>query len=272
MALAVAVPPETTTVDAFLGGRVEVVQPASGHHRAGLEAILLAAAIEPSFAGTVVDLGAGVGVAGLAVAARCDDASVVLVERDATALACARASLSLAANRAFAARVRIVGADVTWPEAARTAAGLARADADAVIANPPFNRPEEAFASPQAARAAAHVLGDDGLEPWLRAAASVLRPGGRLVVIFRADGLDTLLAACRGRFGALDILPIAARADQPASRVLVAGVGGSRAGSRLLPPLVLHHTTGSAFRPEIETVLRDGAVLSALTADRPGHR
>jgi len=272
MALAVAAPRETTTVDAFLGGRVEAVQPANGHHRAGLEAVLLAATIEPSFAGALVDLGAGVGVAGFAVAARCAGASVVLVERDPTALACARAGLSLPANRTFAGRVHIVAADITWPEAARTAAGLTRAGADAVIANPPFNRPEEAFASPRSARAAAHVLGDDGLEPWLRTAASVLKPGGRLVVIFRADGLDALLAACRVRFGALDILPVAPRAGEPASRVLVAGVKGSRAGSRLLPPLVLHPATGNAFRPEVEAILRDGGALSALTADRPGHR
>jgi tRNA1(Val) A37 N6-methylase TrmN6 len=272
MALAVAAPPETTTVDAFLGGRVEAVQPAAGHHRAGLEAVLLAAAIEPSFAGTVVDLGAGTGVAGLAVAARCPDTAVVLAERDPTAVACARASLSLTANRAFAARVRIAAVDITWPEAARAEAGLTRASASAVIVNPPFNRQAETFASPRSARAAAHVLGNDGLEPWLRAAASVLRPNGRLVVIFRADGLDALLAACRDRFGALAILPVAPRAGEAASRVLVAAVKGSHAGTRLLPPLVLHHATGSAFRPEIEAILRQGAALPALTMHGAGRR
>jgi len=52
------------TVDAFLGGRVEAVQPAAGHHRAGLEAVLLAASLDSRIAGTIVDLGAGVGVAG----------------------------------------------------------------------------------------------------------------------------------------------------------------------------------------------------------------
>ncbi len=272
MTLAVAAASETTTVDAFLNGRVQVVQPIAGHHRAGLEAVVLAAAIEPSFHGNVVDLGAGTGVAGLAVAARCKDATVVMAERDPIAVACARATLSLAANHGFAARVRIAEVDIAWPEAVRAKAGLTRESAEAVIINPPFNPPADTFPSPWSARAAAHVLGEDGLEPWLRAAASILKPNGRLVVIFRAGGLDALLAACRDRFGALVILPIAPRAGEPASRVLLGAVKGSRAESRLLPPLVLHHATGSAFRPEIEAVLRDGAGLPALTVNGAGSR
>ena len=58
------------TVDAFLGGLVEAVQPASGHHRSGLEAVLLAASLDSRISGTVVDLGAGAGVAGFCAAAR----------------------------------------------------------------------------------------------------------------------------------------------------------------------------------------------------------
>ncbi len=51
------------TADAFLGGKVEALQPAAGHHRSGLEAVLLAASLDSRIAGTVVDLGAGAGVA-----------------------------------------------------------------------------------------------------------------------------------------------------------------------------------------------------------------
>ena len=39
-----AVELSTVSVDAFLGGRVEAVQPRAGHHRSGLDAVLLAAA------------------------------------------------------------------------------------------------------------------------------------------------------------------------------------------------------------------------------------
>jgi len=258
----VSVAVSATTVDAFLGGKVEAVQPKDGHHRAGLEAVLLSAAIEPEFAGTVVDLGAGVGVAGMAVAARCPATGVILVERDSEAIACAREALARPANRAFAARMSIVAADIAEPESSRAAAGLGRAIADAVVMNPPFLEQGEGTASPRQARAAAHVLAGNGLETWFRVAASVLRPGGRLVVIFRADRLEVLLAALGNRFGDAAILPIHPRAALPAHRVLIGAVKGSRAPSRILPPLVLHPETGGTYLPNVERILRHGVGLA----------
>jgi tRNA1(Val) A37 N6-methylase TrmN6 len=251
-----------TTVDAFLGGKVEAVQPKNGHHRSGLEAVLLSAAIEPQFTGAVVDLGAGVGIAGMAIAARCPSAAAILVESDPEAVACAREALSRPANRAFAGRVSIVAIDLAAPEAERVAAGLGRAVADMLVMNPPFHRREEGTTSPREARAFAHVLADGGLEPWFRTAASVLKPEGRLVAIFRADRLDVLLAALNGRFGNIAILPIHPRATEPAHRILVSAVKGSRAGTRILPALVLHPEAGSTYVPEVERILRHGASLA----------
>ena len=111
-------------VDRFLGGRFAVVQPLRGHHRAGHDAILLAAAVPADATGTVVDLGAGVGTAGFAVAVRCPGVSVVLAEIDPHVAGCARAGLALAENAAFAGRVRVVEADVTGPARQRRDAGL----------------------------------------------------------------------------------------------------------------------------------------------------
>jgi tRNA1(Val) A37 N6-methylase TrmN6 len=243
-----AVAPETT-VDAFLGGLVEAVQPKRGHHRAGLEAVLLASAINPDFAGTVVDLGAGVGVAGFGVAARCQGARIVLVERDPEVIACAETALARPANHAFADRVSIVRADIAeWD-------GV-RAKADAVIMNPPFHGSGAGTRSPLAARAAAHVLGDDGLPPWVDAAARALKPGGRLVVVFRADRLKPLLAALGRRFNAGVILPIRPRGGLPAHRVLVRAMLGNGAAARTLPPLTLHGPAGGAYLPNVDRMLR----------------
>ena len=265
-----AIVPSDVSVDAFLGGRVEAVQPAKGHHRSGLEAVLLAASLDARISGTVVDLGAGAGVAGLCAAARCRRARVVLVERDGEAIACARAALGRPANAAFAGRVRIVSADITGPEADRSRAGIGRDLADHVIVNPPFHT--SGTASPKPARADAHVLGDGGLDSWFRAAASVLKFGGDLTVVFRPDGLETLLRSAARRLGAVDILPILPRPSLPAHRILVRGVKGSRAAPRLLPPLVLHDETGGAFTPAVEAMLRDGKGIAAVVRAWHGGR
>jgi tRNA1(Val) A37 N6-methylase TrmN6 len=264
--MAVTAPAELladATVDAFIGGRVEAVQAGRGHHRSGLEAVLLGASLPRDFSGAVVDLGAGTGVAGMVAAARCPSAWVLLVDSDAVALRCAASALTRPANEGFAARVAAIEADITAPEAAREAAGLQRESVDAVITNPPFHL-TATTRPPEGARAAAHILGGEGLEPWLRAAASVLKPGGFLVVAFRADQLAMLLSLFTARFGSVDTLPIHPRAAEPAHRVLVRGVKGSRAASRLLPPLVLHGERGSAYLPSAQHILRDGAGLADI--------
>lgn len=247
MSVAAAVP--ETTVDAFLGGLVEAVQPKRGHHRAGLEAVLLAASIEPDFAGTVLDLGAGVGVAGFGVAARCAGASVILVERDPEAIGCAEAALARPANRTFADRVRIVSADIADWNAGSAHAGI-------VIMNPPFHGGGAGTRSPQVARAAAHVLGEAGLLPWIDAAARALKPGGRVIVVFRADRLEILRTALADRCHGAVILPVRPREGLAAHRVLVRAVLGSGQGSRTLPPLTLHDATGGAYLPNVDRVLR----------------
>src|SRR5580693_10732244 len=69
------------TDDAFLGGQLRLRQPRSGH-RAGHDAILLAAATSARPGDRVVDFGAGVGAAGLAVARRVAGIKLALVEID----------------------------------------------------------------------------------------------------------------------------------------------------------------------------------------------
>src|SRR5260370_32721778 len=89
------------TEDAFLGGRLRLRQPRSGH-RAGHDAMLLAAATPVRSGHRVADFGAGVGAAGLAVARRVSEIDLVLVEIDATLAGLARVN---AASNALAADV-----------------------------------------------------------------------------------------------------------------------------------------------------------------------
>lgn len=90
----------------------------------------------------------------------------------------------------------------------------------------------------------------------------MLKPRGWLAAIFRADRLDVLLAACPGRFGGICVLPIAPRAAEQATRVVIAARARGRGPLRLLPPLVLHEASGSAYTEAAEAVLRHAAPLS----------
>ena len=70
-----------TSTDEFLGGRLSIVQPRRGH-RAGSDAVLLAAAVPACAGERALDVGAGAGVAGLCLLARVPDVTVTAVEID----------------------------------------------------------------------------------------------------------------------------------------------------------------------------------------------
>lgn len=250
-----------TTHDAFLGGKVYVHQPKHGRHRAGLDAVYLAAALPDGTRGHVVDLGAGVGTAGFCAAARLQDVTVTLVEIDTTVLDLARRGLMDPANAAFADRVSVLEADITAKGSLRHAAGLTPSLADHAIMNPPYYEAEKFRASPNSARAGAHMLDDRGLEPWARTATDIVREGGSLTVIFRADGLRELLTVLQGRFGAIDVIPLRPRPDAAATRVLIRAVRASKAPMQLLPGFVLHEGNGSDFTAQSRAVMRDGEGL-----------
>ena len=251
------------TRDQFLGGRLAALQPARGHHRAGLDAILLAALFSQAARGAAVDLGAGVGTAGFALAARAPAAAVTLAEREQDLVALAREALTDPANRLFAARIHIVAVDLL-DGAARRAAGLEPGSFDHALMNPPYYAGGSVRASPKDARARAHVLDESGLDGWFRAAAALVAPGGSLAAILPASRLGDLIDGAGGRFGALAILPVAARPHEAAIRLLCRGIKGSRAPTSLLPPLVLHEASGHGFAPPVHALLAEGASLADI--------
>jgi tRNA1(Val) A37 N6-methylase TrmN6 len=243
-----------TTEDGFLGGQLVLRQPTSGH-RAGHDAVLLAAASRARPAGRVVEFGAGVGAAGLALARRVGPVDLVLVEIDATLAALARDN---AAANSIPAHVFVL--DVTASAEEFASAGLRPDSVDAVLMNPPFNDTPRHRASPDEARALAHMAEPALLEQWVGAARRILKSGGVLTLIWRADDIaEALLALGRG-FGSLGLLPVHGEALKPAIRVLISAVKGGRAPTKIWPALLLNDSSAQPNKQAVE-ILAGRAVL-----------
>lgn len=244
------------TDDYFLAGRVRLQQPARGY-RAGLDAVLLAAAAPVEPGANVLDAGAGVGAVGLCVAARVVDARITLVEREP---ALVRLAASNCALNGWDARVSVIAADVCAPATVTAAAGLPPDSMDHVLANPPYYVDGEGTAAARQQRAVSRSMDAGALDQWVRFAARMTRASGTVTLIHRVEALGELLASVEQRFGAITIRPLAARDGAPATRVIVSAKKGSRAPLRLLAPLVLHEADGS-FSPIVRAVIDHAAAL-----------
>lgn len=246
------------SLDAFLSGRIQLAQFRNGHHRGGTDGVLAAmaaAAIAMEQAGRLgrpvqaLDMGAGSGLIGLGLAATAPQTMVTLAERDSALAGLCMANISR--NR-LEDRVQVITADVLTQPARLGALGLAADTQDLVVTNPPWFAPGSVRASPGAGRRAAHVFDGeteegaaDALQAWLRCACRLLRPGGVLLVIHRAEALPEVLAGMARRFGDVRVAPVAARTGEPAIRVLVRGVRGRRGPFALDAPLTLHGPDGT---------------------------
>jgi tRNA1(Val) A37 N6-methylase TrmN6 len=244
------------TDDAVLGGRLRLKQKRRGH-RVGHDAILLAAATTARAGDRAVDLGAGVGAAGLALAVRVADVEVTLVELDPELAEIAAANIMR--NR-LQSRARAVMLDVAASADEFAGHGLLAGEADHVLMNPPFNDSVRQNVSPDPGRATAHAAAGGLLALWTETAARLLHSAGTLTLIWRADGLAEVLAALDGRFGGVAVMPVHGRAGQPAIRVLVGASKGSRAPLTLHQALLLNDEEGCPTAAA-EAVLREGAAL-----------
>lgn len=243
------------TEDAFLGGALKLLQPRQGY-RAATDPVLLAAACPAAPGQRALDVGCGVGAAGLCLAARRPGVAVEGIELQPALTALSRRN---------AAR-NGVGAWLAHAGDIRAAPLFVRATSyDHVLTNPPFHPAEAGPGSPLNRRDLANRE-TASLAAWLDFCLRRLRPGGGLTLIHRVERLPEIMVALAGRAGGVGVLPLAPRAGAPAKRVIVTAVKESRAPFRLAAPLALHRGAAgedaAPFTPEAEAILRDGAALA----------
>jgi tRNA1(Val) A37 N6-methylase TrmN6 len=242
------------TEDKFLGGELVLMQPRDGY-RAGVDPVFLAASVAAHDGESVLDLGCGVGAAGLCLARRVPGVTLVGVERQPD-------YADLARKNAFDNDIDM---EVIEADLADLPAEVKDRSFDHVIMNPPYYLRDRSTTSDDPGREAA-LFEDTPLATWIDIATRRLTHRGYLTMIQRAERLPEILGGMDDRLGSILVKPLLPRDGRAAVLVLVQARKGGRGAFRLAAPLILHdgaeHVGDSeSYRREVSAILRDSAAL-----------
>ena len=234
--------------DIYILGKALRLKQIEGGFHSGLDAVMLAAACPAKDGAHILDLGTGVGAAGLAALYRLPETKLTGVDIQADHI---EAALYNAQENGMEARAEFICADIREFREARF---------EHVICNPPYMEAGAHAPSPSEKRAKALGHEDTTLEDWIACAFDCLKGQGSLTMIHRADMIDKIILATGKRFGAVEIIPLWPRAEAPAKRVIVRAYKHKKSPANIHPGIVLHHEDGS-YTKEAEAILRQAKSL-----------
>ncbi|RLB32450.1 MAG: SAM-dependent methyltransferase [Deltaproteobacteria bacterium] len=216
------------TIDEFMNGRLRLIQSKNGY-RFSIDAVLVSEFVSTKPGDIVVDLGAGCGVISLLLLLTRDIAYAVGIEIQPDLADQARRNAAL---NGFSNKMGIVLADIR-------SLPLAPCIADVIVCNPPYRRKNSGRVNPDLQRAIARHELKATLDDIVESSERILKPGGKLAIIYPAGRLVDLLVRMRS----LGLEPKRARVIYPtiqseSKMVLVEANKGGKAGLKILPPLV----------------------------------
>jgi tRNA1(Val) A37 N6-methylase TrmN6 len=199
----------------LLNGRVKLLQPKLGFH-ASIDTVFLAAAAPVKERTNMLDVGCGVGSAGLCLLARAKNIHLtgIDIQGDLIDLAMQNAALNSQSEN-----TRFVQGDI------RNEKLIAENYFQVVLMNPPYQEGGTHTPSPTRNKALSHGEEASGatLEDWVKYAHKKLKQSGTLVMIHRADRMSEIVATLERRrwFGSLVIYPLFSRHGDDAKRVII---------------------------------------------------
>ncbi len=243
------------TMDHFWDGRLALCQPRNGP-RCAIDALLLSTAVNPDPGQCVFEAGSGNGIVSLSIAMKNPHVQVTGLEIQNCLYVLSKKNKALN----DLSNIEFLHGDLTQPLTSLKKIGLGCRQFDQVVANPPYYIESESRVSQNAMIRQAYSADADSLERWMRFLASVTKDKGEITLIHRADILEGLLKIMEGRFGAIKIFPIYPRENQPAKRIIIQGVKGSRAPASLYQGLVLHDDRGG-YSKQAASIIHQGKCL-----------
>lgn len=222
-------------------------QPVDGY-RFSLDPILLSAYACRGDERQVVDLGCGGGILPLILSKLAPQCQIIGLESDADAAGLAVHNVSL---NQLKDQIRIIEGDVC---AVRSL--LPGGLADLVVSNPPYRPMGQGRLSPNPARRTACHESTAGIDAFCAAAHYLIRPGGRIAMIYSAERLTDLLSAAAGqRLIVREMRPVYDRSDRLGKLVMVTlAKGGAARTMTLLPPLLIRDHQGE-YTAEVQQIL-----------------
>jgi len=216
------------SLDEFMEGRLKLIQSRNGY-RFSIDAVLLAEFVSIKPGETVVDLGTGCGIIPL---------MLLLTKRVGYAFgleiqpALADQAVRNALLNGFDKKMDIILGDIRHPP-------LMPSSTDVVVCNPPYRPQKSGRINPDPQRAIARHEILASLDDILDIARKVLRPKGRLAMIYPAVRLADIMVRMKG----YNLEPKRLRVIYPslsseAKLVLIEASTGGRGGLKVMPPII----------------------------------
>jgi tRNA1Val (adenine37-N6)-methyltransferase len=232
--------------ESLFHGRVKILQKAKGY-RFSIDAVILGHHIPLKDMQLGVDLGTGCGIIPLILAHRSSSARLygVEIQKDLADLASRNVRLNHMEDR-----ITIVHGDMR-----DFRAYLEPGVVDVVFSNPPYRKVLSGRINPDSERAVARHEIKGTLSDVVSVAEKLLRPSGRLWVIYPAERIADLLAQMRAfRLEPKRLRLVHSRLNLDAELVLAEGRKQGRPGLKVVPPLVVHKEDGG-YTEEIKEMI-----------------
>jgi len=232
-----------------LNKQVRLLQPENGF-KTSIDAVILAAACPVKSGEGVLDLGCGVGSAGLCLAHRVPNISLRGVDIQENHIDIARQNAKLndrTSNTEFmTSDMRLYKHEAGFHH---------------VVCNPPYLETGDHLRSPHSEKAMAMGHDNDvSTKDWVHNASRLLKPQGGLTMVHEAGKADKIIQAMEGRFGAIEIIPLWPKAGRQAKRVIIRAIKGRKTPLSLHSGIILHDDQGG-YTLEADKILRDGEGL-----------
>ncbi len=219
--------------------------------RTSMDSVMLGAACPAKAEQSLLDLGCGVGSAGLCALKR--EKSIHLTGIDIQASHIDTATKNANINN-MSDRAEFICSNIKELNLGNKF--------NHVICNPPYMKSGAHISSPSKSKALAmgHIEENIDIKDWIACAHRHIKGQGSLTIIHDAGQIDNIIHALYGKngnkkFGAIEIIPIFPRKNTPAKRIIIRAYKHKKSPATIHQGIIMHKENGD-YTNEADNILR----------------